>query len=54
MYSYIDAKYTQFIGATGADVSYNECSKIPGNSGNIRATYDWDMPVMGNNSNTQV
>ena len=21
MYSYIDAKYTQFIGATGADVS---------------------------------
>lgn len=50
MYSYIDAKYTQFIGATGADVSAQRVfQNTPRNSGNIRATYDFDLPVMGNN-----
>lgn len=50
MYSYIDAKYTQFIGATGADVSAQRVfQNTPRNSGNIRGTYDFELPVMGRN-----
>ncbi len=49
MYSYIDAKYTQFMVA-GVDVAKDRVfQNTPKQSANLRATYDLALPVMGQN-----
>ncbi|GAB3431001.1 TonB-dependent receptor [Massilia solisilvae] len=54
MYSYIDAKYKEYIvaGVNVADKRYFQ--NTPRNSSNIRATYDIPTPLMGYNGTTSL
>lgn len=48
MFSYIDAKYTRYIGAGNLDVTaLRVFQNTPRQSSNLRANYDWSLPVMG-------
>lgn len=48
MFSYIDAKYTRYIGAGNADVTaLRVFQNTPRQSANLRANYDWDMSILG-------
>lgn len=49
MYSYIDAKYKEYIVAGVNVASQRVFQNTPRNSGNLRASYDWVMPMMGYN-----
>jgi iron complex outermembrane receptor protein len=55
MYSYIDAKYDQWMVASGASLinvaSYAQFQNTPKHSGNLSATYDWPL-AMGGRSGT--
>ena len=55
MYSYIDAKYDEWIVASGASLinvaRYAEFQNTPKHSGNLSATYDWPL-AMGGRSGT--
>lgn len=49
MLGYIDAKYSQFIGAGGINVaSQRAFQNTPKKTANLRATYEWPMAMMGN------
>jgi iron complex outermembrane receptor protein len=54
MYSYIDAKYKEFIvaGVNVADQRYFQ--NTPRNSSNIRANYDIETPMFGYNGTTSI
>lgn len=47
MYSYIDAKYDQFVVAGVNQAANRVFQNTPKNSSNIRGAYDLPMPVMG-------
>jgi iron complex outermembrane receptor protein len=51
MYSYIDAKYDQWMVASGTGLiniaGNSEFQNTPRHSANLSGTYDWAMPVMG-------
>jgi iron complex outermembrane receptor protein len=51
MFSYIDAKYNEWIVASGASLvniaSKAEFQNTPKNSANLSATYDWPLGMMG-------
>ncbi|MDB5909349.1 MAG: hypothetical protein JWP34_3463 [Massilia sp.] len=51
MYSYIDAKYDEWMVANGASLinvaSQAEFQNTPKHSANLSATYDWPLAVMG-------
>jgi iron complex outermembrane recepter protein len=48
MLGYIDAKYSQFIGAGGANLaSQRAFQNTPKKTANLRATYEWPMAMMG-------
>jgi len=48
MLGYIDAKYSQFIGAGGINVaSQRAFQNTPKKTANLRATYEWPMAMMG-------
>nr|WP_315476937.1 TonB-dependent receptor [uncultured Undibacterium sp.] len=48
MLSYIDARYTKYIGAGNLDVtSLRVFQNTPKQTASLRANYDWSMPVMG-------
>ncbi len=48
MFSYIDAKYTRYIGAGNLDVTaLRVFQNTPRQSSNLRANYDWSVPVWG-------
>jgi iron complex outermembrane receptor protein len=47
MYSYIDAKYTQFIVAGVNQAANRVFQNTPENAANLRASYDIPMPLMG-------
>jgi iron complex outermembrane receptor protein len=49
MYSYIDAKYKEYLVAGVNMASQRVFQNTPRNSGNLRGTYDIGMPVMGYN-----
>jgi iron complex outermembrane receptor protein len=55
MYSYIDAKYDEWMVASGASLinvaKYAEFQNTPKHSGNLSATYDWPL-AMGGRSGT--
>ena len=47
-YGYINAKYTQFIGAGGVDfASQRAFQNTPKQTASLRASYDWPMTIMG-------
>ncbi|MBR7801578.1 TonB-dependent receptor [Undibacterium fentianense] len=49
MLSYIDAKYTKYVGAGNIDVaSQRVFQNTPKQTASIRASYDWDMAMLGN------
>lgn len=49
MFSYIDARYTKYIGAGNIDVAnLRVFQNTPKQTANIRANYDWDMAMLGN------
>jgi iron complex outermembrane receptor protein len=48
MYSYIDAKYTEFVVATVNQAANRVFQNTPRNSANIRANYDLPLDMMGN------
>ncbi len=49
MFSYIDAKYTKYIGAGNIDVAnLRVFQNTPKQTASIRANYDWDMAMLGN------
>lgn len=55
MVSYIDAKYTQFIGPANADLTnVRFFQNTPKKSGSLRGTYDWPLAVMGMNGNVSL
>jgi iron complex outermembrane recepter protein len=54
MYSYIDAKYKEYIVAGMNVASQRVFQNTPRNSGNLRASYDWVMPVLGYNGKLSV
>lgn len=48
MFSYIDAKYTKYIGAGNADVTaLRVFQNTPKQTASIRANYDWSMALLG-------
>lgn len=48
MFGYIDAKYTKYIGAGNVDVTnLRSFQNTPEQSGSLRGTYEWAMPMMG-------
>jgi iron complex outermembrane receptor protein len=49
MYSYIDAKYKEYIVATVNVASQRMFQNTPRNSSNLRANYDIPLPLMGYN-----
>jgi iron complex outermembrane receptor protein len=49
MYSYIDARYTEFLVAGVNQAANRVFQNTPRNSANIRANYDIPMEMMGNN-----
>ncbi|MFZ6748959.1 TonB-dependent receptor [Undibacterium sp. Ren11W] len=50
MFSYIDAKYTQFIGPANADLTnLRFFQNTPTKTANLQATYDWPLAMMGRN-----
>jgi iron complex outermembrane receptor protein len=49
MLGYIDAKYTQFIGAGGVNLaSQRGFQNTPKKTANLRATHEWPLALMGN------
>lgn len=52
MLSYIDARYTHFIGAANADLTnLRFFQNTPKKSGSLRGNYDWPLAVMGMSGN---
>jgi iron complex outermembrane receptor protein len=55
MYSYIDAKYDEWMVANGASLinvaSQAEFQNTPKHSANLSATYDWPLALMGHSGN---
>lgn len=50
MLGYIDAKYSQFIGAGGANLaSQRAFQNTPKKTANVRATYEWPLAMMSTN-----
>ena len=51
MYSFIDAKYDEWMVASGASLinvaPYAEFQNTPKHSANLSATYDWPLAMMG-------
>jgi iron complex outermembrane receptor protein len=48
MFSYIDAKYTQFIGPANVDISgLRFFQNTPKKTANLQGTYDWPLAMMG-------
>lgn len=50
MFSYIDAQYTQFIGANNADLTnLRFFQNTPKKTANLQGRYDWPLVMMGRN-----